>query len=335
MISIDTNMYLLCSLFNISFKKMTNEYSGLSVEEIMEAEAAQGNVAASHYSKEVLGNPVKLIELFQLFNPENKFAILSNMSEHDLEEMLPMLEQKDLIAGLNFFTKDKLLKMMEKVPIEQLVKLTFEMFSPEHLMMLMPEKEIDKVLTETQMDKGLQVKYLMAIEPQILLQMFESATGKPITELQGQTEAMSNNMTEDDRQKNAQITVGLDGQIKNLDPKSLIHQISNLPDQKFKEALLSMPPATKQDYILNISKDDPKIFEKFDPAAYTAIINQKKTKQEIIQCSNVIENEQLIKMIEQLPKDLTAVVLTQVDTKQFAEMLQANFKNILREIVAG
>jgi hypothetical protein len=31
-------------------------------------------------------------------------------------------------------------------------------------------------------------------------------------------------------------------------------------------------------------------------------------------------------MLEELPKDLTAVVLTQIDTKKFADVLLANFK---------
>ena len=130
-ITLDADLYLLCSMFNINYRKLSDEYSGLSVEEIMKKEAKQGNTAAANFDASILGNPVKFIELFGLQNCGNKYAILSNMNEYDLKELLPLLNQADLVAGLNFFTKDKLIDLIGGLPIEQLVKLTFEMFSPE------------------------------------------------------------------------------------------------------------------------------------------------------------------------------------------------------------
>ncbi len=314
-ITIDANTYLLCSLFNISYKKITHQYSGMTVEEIMEAEAEQGNTAAANFDKTVLNDPIKLIELFQLKDPGNKFAILRNMNEHDLEELLPLLEQADLIMGLNFFTKDKLLVLMEDLPKEQLVKFTLEMFSPEHLMQLMPEYHMNRVLMSTEMkeNKGLELKCLESINPEILAQMIEAATGQ---EAAGVGEP------------------GLNGKPV-FDKKAMLEQLATLPDDKFQDAILSMPKVTKQDFILQMTKENPKIFELFDAHAYTSIINSRKEKEDMIKAANVIETEHLVKMMEELPKDLTAVVLTQIDTRKFADVLLANFKNILSEIVAA
>lgn len=312
-IKIEANMYLLCRMFNISHKKIANEYSGMTIEEIMKAEAKQGNAAAAKFDKEILTNPIKLIELFELKDPNNKFAILSNMNEQDLEDLLPLLVQADLIAGLNFFTKDRLLDMAEDLPKEQLVNFTLQMFSPEQLMQYMPEEQLNKILTSTDMDKGLELKYLRTIKPEILAQMLETTTGQPVA---------------------GSGDVGLDGQA-NLDRQALLTQITELPDDKFQEAMLSMPKQSKREFVLQLTKENPKLYLAVDAGAYTSIIRDRKEKDDIVKSAKVIEPKELVKMIAQLPKDLTAVVLTQIDTKKFADVLLAKFKDVLSQVIAA
>lgn len=314
-ITIDVDMYLLCSMFNISPKKITDEYSGMTIEEIMEAEAKQGNTEAANFDSSVLNDPAKLIELFELKDPGNKYAILSNMNEDDLDNLLPMLKPEDLIQGLNFFTEDKLLSMVGELPKGQLVNLTFQMFSPEQFMQLMPDEQMNKVLSSTDMqqNKGLELKYLQNVNPQVLAQMIEASTGQ-------QAAGVSD--------------PGLDGQ-QTFDQKALLDQITNLNDDKFQDALLCMPKASKQKFMLQMTQDDPKIFQLFSPDAFTDVIANKKQKSDVIRSANVIEPDQLVGMVQQLPQNLTAVVLTQMDTKKFADVLIGNFKNILSQIVAG
>lgn len=313
MITLDTDMYLLCNMFNISYKKISNEYSGMTVEQIMEAEAAQGNTAAANFDSSILTDPVKLIELFKLDNISNKYAILSNMNEHDLENLLPLLSSEDLIIGLNYFTKDKLLKLTEQLPKDQLLKYVFEMFSPQHLMELMPEEQLNKVLTSTELDKNMVMKFLPSLDPQVLAQMYEGATG---------LEAPSNGNNI--------------GDIKpNYDVSQLVQNIASLPDDKFQEALLSMPPANKQAFVLILTQQNPKLFQAIDSAAYVNIIGSQKDKENMIRAANVIDKEHLVGMISELPKDLMSAVLTQIDTNKFADRLLANFKNIIEQIVAG
>lgn len=314
MITLDTDMYLLCSLFNISSQKLSGQYAGKSVEDIMEAEAAQGNTAAANFDKTVLSDPVKLAELFQLNNVGNKFAILSNMSQQDLEDLLPLLNQQDLLIGLNYFTKDKLLDMDELLPKDQLVRLMLEMFSPEQIMQLMPEEQLNKVLKNPNMDKNLEIKYLATLKPEILAQMYEATTGMPAP------------------------TIGNSGNISGsptFDTQKLLTLIKGLPADKFQEAMINIPPQNKREFVLKIAKEDPKVFLMFDSHSYINIINSEKQKEDIIRASSVIDPEQLVKMLTRLPKDLMAVVLTQIDTQMFAQILVANFKNILSQIVAG
>jgi len=312
-ITIATDMYLLCNLFNINSKKLSTEYSGMTIEQIMQAEAAQGNASAANFDATILNDPVKLIELFQLKDPGNKYAILSNMNEHDLEELLPLLQKSDLVQGLNFFTKDKLLSMAEDLPKDQLGNLTGQMFSQEQIIQYLPEEQLDKMLTSTDMDKDQEKKYLQSVKPEVLASMMEATTGQQVA---GADE------------------VGIDGQPK-INGQQVFNQITTLPDDKFQEAMLSMPKQNKRDFVLKLAKNNPKLYSAVDSHAYINMINQRKDKQDIIKSAGVIDKDQLTKMVQKLPKDLLSVVLTQIDTKKFADTLIANFKNILSQIVAG
>lgn len=312
-IAINVDKILLCSMFNINAQKLNTQYYGMSIDEIMKAEAASGNTAAANFDSSILNNPVKLIELFELKDPGNKFQILNNMSEHDLAELLPLLSQDDLIQGLQYFTKDKLLKLVEELPKEQLVKFVFDMFSPAQVMAMMPEDQLNKVLMSPNMDKNLELKFLQTLKPEIMAQIIEAVTGKPAAGMQD---------------------VGMDGK-PHFDVKMLLEQLKSLPDDRFKEAMTSIPTANKQEFVYRMAQADPKIYLLFDADAYTNIINQKKDKQDLIRSASVIDNEQLVKMNQQLPKDLMSMVLTQIDTMVFAKQLISNFKNILTQIIAG
>ncbi len=312
-IAINVDKYMLCNMFNISYQKVTDEYSGMSIEEIMKAEAQQGNSAAASFDLSILNNPAKLIEFFELNNPSNKYAILSNMSQDDLDNLLPLLETDDLLQGLNFFNKDKLLEMADELPKEQLLKLTFDLFSDAHVMQMMPEDQLNKMLMSQDIDKNQQLKYLQTINPQILAQMIEAATGQPAAGAED---------------------VGIDGQA-NYDKKQMMEQMASLPDDKYKEALLSIPIANKQAFVYKLASENPKLYENVDSGAYIQMINERKDKQDIIRHADVIDEEHLTKMVSKLPKELTAVVLTQIDTDKFAEVLKTNFKDVLKQIVAA
>lgn len=343
MITLDTNLYLLCNLFNINSSKLAGDYSGMTVEEIMKEEAAQGNEAAANYSQ-IINNPQKIIELFQLNDPGNKLAILRNMNENDLEDMLPLLNSEDLIAGLNYFTKDKLLKMVEELPQEQLVNYAFEMFSKEQLMYMMPEDQLDKILKSPNVDKSLEIKCLSSLKPEILIQMYEAATGKPISYLLNQDISSAPTGTQNTQVpfENAQkglkpvvAEIGLGGNLKNIDMSNLLSQIANLSDDKFQDAMTSIPYANKQGFVLEMAKENPNIYQMIDPRVYTDIIGEKKNKDDLIRAAGVIKDDQLVNMIEQLPQDLTAVILTQINTNTFADILITNFKNVLKDIIAA
>ena len=117
-IVLDTNMKLLADRMSISSSRMVKDYGLKTVDEIIEAEAAQGNTRALTFARDLYTSPDKLINIFKLYDVENKFVIINNMDSQTRELILPMLNSEDLVMGLYFFKQDKLLEMLQKVSSE-------------------------------------------------------------------------------------------------------------------------------------------------------------------------------------------------------------------------
>ncbi len=299
-IIIDTDLSFLINKLSISEAKIQENYADMSAEEIIKAEASQGNQAAIELANELLNNVALVIELFKLADPNNRYMILSEMTGQQLQTFLPQMEEKDLNYGLNFFTQDKLLKMLEELPSEQLVNTVFEMFSQEEVVRLLPDEQLDKFLTSTDIDKNKILQHLKSIPEEYLAQMLEGITGE---------------------------------QVKDMDAIDMTKQIGELNPLEYKDALTGMQQTQKQQLVLSLGKEHEEWFQLFDAHAYTKMINTYKEKPEVVKAMNVIEPEYIINMLEELPNDLLSFVITQMDKEQFAEILMDKHPEVMAEII--
>lgn len=299
-ITINTDLAYIQSKLNISTSKMET-YKNKSIEEIIQTEAADGNQAAIQLAADMFTNVSQLVELFQLADPENKLAIMSEMTGAQLEKLVPMLETNDLVIGLNYFTQDTLLDLVKDIPKEELVKMVFQLFSQQQVIEFMPEEQLDNLLTGTDMNKQMLLNNLERLPEIYLQQIYESVSGK---------EANGN-------------------------AKEMISQIGQLGDLDYKNAIKNLQPTQKKELTYMLANQETKLFEKFDTDAYTKIINREREKDEMVKGMSVIRPEYLQKMINKLPQDLLAVVTTQIDTDKFADALINKFPELLAQIVAS
>ena len=299
-IVINTDLEYLKSKLNIPEARMAT-YQAKTVDEILKAEAAAGNQEAIKLAADMFTNVSQLIELFQLADPQNKLVIMQQMNSAQLEKLVPMLEQDDLLQGLHYFTQDNLLDLLKEIPKEELLKTVFELFSQTQIIEYLPEKELDGLLTNIDLDKGLLLQNLKFIPDMYLQQILESVTGE---EAQGSS-------------------------------SELILQISQLGDQDYKNALMNFQPTQKKDLTYALVNQENKLFEKFSTDSYTYMINRERDKNELIKAMHVIKPEHLHNMINELPQDLLSVVTTQIDTEKFADALIHQFPELLAQFVAG
>lgn len=299
-IKINTDLDYLLARLNIPPTR-AEQYEDKTIEEILDSEAAAGNQAAIKMAADMFTDVNQLVELFQLADPDNKLAILSSMTESQLDKLIPMLETQDLLEGLNFFTQASLLDMLKDIPKEEMLKAVFQMFSESQIIEYMPEKELDKLLTGTDMDKDKLLEALQYIPEMYLQQVVESITGE---EAQGSSH-------------------------------ELVKQIGQFGDLDYKNALMNLQPTQKRQLTFILTNQENKLYEKFDTDAYTHIINRERDKDETVKGMSVIKPEYLEKMIKQLPQDLLSVVITQIDTEKFADSLINKFPELLAKFVAG
>ena len=297
---IDSNLEYLQNILHISKVTFEEKYANMSVDEIIEAEAASGNQQAIELAQELTTNTSLVMELFDLADTNNKSMILRELTAQQLEVFLPEMEEKDLLQGLFFFTQDKLMKMLEELPAEQLVNTAFELFSQEEIVQLMPEEQLDKFLTSTDIDKNKILKHMQSIPPEYVAQVLEQITGESH---------------------------------ENMDSIDLSKEFGELNPLEYQDALKAFQPTQKQQLVLSLGKEHEEWFQLFDAHAYTTIMNREKQQPEIIKGMSVIEPEYIQNMIEELPNDLLSLVITQMDTEKFAEILMDEFPEVIAEII--
>ena len=190
--------------------------------------------------------------------------------------------------------------MLEHLPSEQLVNTAFQLFSKEEIVQLMPDEQLNKFLTSTNIDKNKILKHMQSIPPEYIAQVLEQITGEPA---------------------------------QNLNSIDLTKQIGQLNPLEYQDALMAFQPTQKQQLVLSLAKEHEEWFQLFDAQAYTKIINREKQQPEVVKGMSVIEPEYIQEMLKELPNDLLSIVITQMDTEEFAEILMDRFPDILAEII--
>lgn len=297
MIQLNVDYTLLNRFFGISPAKIA-QYRNKDIDEIMQIEAAQGNSKAEDYKK-ILTDPDKLLEIFKLTNIENRYLILQNLSEHDLDNLLPYLKQDQLAVGLNFFTEEKLMEMASEIPLEPLIGMIFEKFDMFDILTLMDDDSMNQFLMQPDAERKYAQKY------------FESL---------------------DDKSLEAIMVQSFGDDFKDQKRDDYLQHIENLDNTKFNTFLLSMERESKINLIDGMVGQEPDLLMLFNPEDIVAPMNFLM-KQDKVKLMSTLDPEFLIPMIQELPMDLTQVVVTQIDPRDFSEILARDFKDVLSSVV--
>jgi len=294
---LNVDFTLLNRFFGIPASKIP-EYRNKSLEEILKIEAEQGNQKAQEY-KRILSDPEKLYEIFKLTNVENKFIILQNLSEQDLDGLLPFLNSEQLSMGLQFFTDEKLIQMSKELPTEELLGMMFEEFTMEDILSFMDDDTMNTFLRQPQVDRDYSTKYFKSLDQKSLEQIMVQVCGE--------------NQLNKSKEEYIEYLTNLDDQdyqhfLYSMEKKFKIGMISDMVSQDIDLALLFENNDIIKPFTMLMQNDKIKMMQKLDP-------------------------EFLIPMIQELPLDLTQIVLTQIDPREFSEILARDFQNVLESVV--
>lgn len=296
-IVLDTNMKLFAERMNISSSRMVQDYGLKTIDEIIEAEASQGNAQAINYAREMFNSPAKLIKVFKLADIENKFVILHNMDDRTRQMVLPMLDSEDLVMGLYFFTQDKLLELLSNVDIEELVNVVLNAFSLEEIIMMFKDEDFEEFFHNKELDKKDIMEQLKCLPPDVMIKFIEGVTGRPSDE---------------------------------TNPMDLINSIDKLPIDKYRDFMSSIDIDVQRQLTFQLTDLKPEYLQLFNPNSYIDMLSTMM-KADMVKPMIALKQESLIDMIEILPEDLMSIVAAQVDTQKFAEFLLDDRLDLLEQ----
>lgn len=292
---LDTNMKLFAERMNITSSRMINDYGLKTVDEIIEAEAAQGNSQAVNYAREMYNSPAKLINIFKLTDVENKFVILHNMDDKTRAEVLPLLDPSDLVMGMYFFTQDKLLDLLMNVDIEELVNVILTAFPLESIVLMFTEDDLAAFFQQQELEKSDVIEQMKCMPPDVMQKFVEGVTGQPFGE---------------------------------TDPMQLIDSIASLPLDKYRDFMSSIDPDVQRQLTFQLTKEEPEYLQLFSNKTYVDMLSTLM-KADMVKPMIALNKETMVEMIELLPEDLMSIVAAQIDTEVFAEYLLDGHLDVL------
>ena len=292
---IDANMKLFAERMNITSSRMIQDYGLKSVDEIIEAEAAQGNSQAVKFAQEMYNSPAKLIKIFKLTDVENKFVLLHNMNSETREKILPMLDSDDLVMGLYFFTQDKLLEMLEGVDIEELVRVVLGAFPLADIVSMFTEDDLAQFFQHDELERKDVIEQLKCMPPEVMVKFVEGVTGQPSEE---------------------------------TNPMDLINSIANMPMDKYRDFMSAIDPDVQRQLTFQLTKEKPEYLQLFPNQTYINMLSTMM-KPDMVKPMINLNKESLVTMITELPPDLMSIVAAQVDTQKFAEYILDGHTDLL------
>ncbi len=287
-IVIDANMRLFANRLDITSSRMINDYGMSSVNEIIEAEAAQGNHKAFEQAREYYFSAAQLVELFKLNDVDNRYALIRDMESSTRKLLLPLLNQEDLVMGLHFFTQEKLLTMMMGVDTKEIMRACAESFSLEGVIKQFNEKELSMFFQHDKLNKYDVINELKKLPPDIMKCFIESSTGRPSEQ---------------------------------TNPNEFIDYIDKMPEKQYKKFMGSINPDVQRQLVYQLAKETPEYMELFGNEAYIRIMSTLY-KPDMVKTMINMEKMTLMRMLLELPENMLSIVTAQVNAVDFADFLQ-------------
>jgi len=300
-ITIDSSMMSFADRLNISSNRMSEKYASKNIDEIIEAEAAQGNMQAVAYAQEYYDDPEKLLKIYSLANIDNRYKVIKAMDSSKREDLLPYLKPDELVMGLFFFKKEKILDMLLDVKPEELVNVMLDIFGLSELLELIPPKALQKFFESSDIKKEVIAEQLKNLSSGDLSTLIESITGQPMSKVK--------------------------------DPDGVIKDLSSLKDDDFKNIMSQMDPELQRHIIYLIAKKDDKYLQIFENKTYVDILNDNKMKEEIIPAMENLEPDTLVDMIAQLPEDLMSIVASQIEQGDLMKFVKDDLNVLIKAFV--
>ena len=112
------------------------------------------------------------------------------------------------------------------------------------------------------------------------------------------------------------------------DRDTIMQKMGSMDDNHFMRAVFGLESQGKQQLISGMLQEKPELFEEFSADAMTHPFTMMQ-KGDVLKALTVLDTEQLLPMVEQLPQDIMALIATQIQPEMFAKILTSDFKDVI------
>lgn len=140
----------------------------------------------SRYLQEAQFRDIEIYEVIKalhLQRMDTKIMILSLLRRWDLIELLYMMDKDQLINGLRFFDKRKILRLMTALPKKLLIKMLRHLFSIDELVGKMPTQELFNILRSEKLPNRELMKGFQYMDMRFLHLLIYKITGQEVSGL--------------------------------------------------------------------------------------------------------------------------------------------------------
>lgn len=306
MIDLSIDISYLSRYFNvmpIASQVGATPAQGADGEESITIKTQDGQITVNREMlQKLLQEPEKMAQILKLADPENRYLIIRELNEDDLEKILPFLSSEQLAMGLQYFNMAGIEDMLTSLPSEELINLLLVHFTMDDVVPFMQENEMNEFFENPHLEKRDVMDYFASMEYAKMQKLMINQFGSDF---------------------------------ENKTQKEYLEYIDNMEDKEYKRFLQGMRGPEKQEAIAGLCKINPDYYLEFENNVLVRPMVNNLEKEEIIKTMSNLDPEFLTPMIEELPKDLIQIVATQVDPTEFSKMLSSEFPELIMEMLAG
>ncbi|MDX2085240.1 MAG: hypothetical protein SFZ03_07625 [Candidatus Melainabacteria bacterium] len=250
-------------------------------------------------TRKIQENSYRGLDLYEVVKAlnlkSNKLMVIRLMRRADWMALLFLLEKDQLIAGLRFFSKEKLLRLMTLLPKPLLLKMLLHTLPMEYLIQKLPTHEIFNILRSKKLTEKHMAKGFSWMDPKYLQFILMKITNVPL---------------------------------HTLNPVEMVDMLKNFKKRELLEGMKMLPFKALQPFVLMFTKQDPEllellsnkfIFDQFDMMSKPTLLDAFQT----------LPDSMIIKFLSQLPDKFLQLVVAQIDEKQLEAYLLSQKPELL------
>ena len=247
---------------------------------------------------------IDLHEIVKLLNiGANKLKILNLLRRRDLLKIIRMLPHDLLVNALRLFNKEKLAKMMLRLPPKYTLKLVLQLFKIDELVKRMPTSQLMKILKAPQMDNRKLAKGILTMEPRFLQMLMSRIYGgnKDYTKLK---------------------------------PLEIFKMLMQTDRALINESLKTMPFKALQPMVSKMLKKEPELLCNVSEYFISRLVSSLP-KPMLIRACMILPPEILMTMLGQLPNPMLVLAASQIDNNTFENYLVSQQGDLLQMLASG